>query len=69
MRFAVCSGNSVNIRAGAGTQFRILAVAHKGDLMIAHDGDDPNWKTVAVGAGDRLVLGSMSAKYIEYIGT
>lgn len=67
-RFATCRGGSVNVRAGAGTGFRILAVAHTGDLMIAAPCGTPGWAGVAVYAGDRLVTGNMNEDYIQYRG-
>lgn len=67
-RFAECRGGSVNVRSGAGTDHRILAVAHKGDLMIAVPGETPGWADVAVYAGDRFVTGNMNEDYIQYWG-
>lgn len=64
--FATCSGGSVNVRAGAGTQHTKIAVAHKGDKLLAlpHNKD---WCQIAVMLDDEMIVGFMSAKYIEEV--
>ena len=66
-RFAVCSGGSVNVREGPGTERLIVCVAHKGALMIAAPCEVPNWQQVALDSGEGLVTGYMYAKYIDTI--
>lgn len=63
--YAVCAGNSVNIRAGRGIGTRILAVARKGDKMLADRAVD-GWCAVAARAKDgQMVTGYMSEKYVD----
>lgn len=62
--FAVCSGGSVNVRSGAGTQHHKLGVAHKGDKMLAVQYSD-DWCQIAIVLDGEMTIGFMSAKYVE----
>lgn len=64
-QYAYCAGGSVNVRAGRGTEHRVLAVAHRGDRLLAKSCEN-GWCAVAADIDGRLVTGFMSGKYIEY---
>jgi len=64
-RFARCSGGSVNARKGPGTTHEVIAVAHKGDPMLALPSDTPGWQQVALASNGAFVTGYMSEQYID----
>ncbi len=64
--FGLCAGGSVYLRSGPTTGNRALAVAHRGDRLLAFPPEN-GWCKAAVCAGGELVTGYMSAKYIENI--
>ncbi len=63
--FGVCAGGSVYVRTGPGTKHRALAVAHRGDRLLALPAQN-GWSRAAVYVKGELALGYISAKYIEY---
>lgn len=63
---AICSGGSVNIRAGRGTEHDVVAVAHRDDLVLALTPVD-GWCRVAVAMNGDIVSGYMSAKYVAEV--
>lgn len=65
--FAICAGSSVNVRRGPGTEYEIICVAHKNDLMIAVPSDTPGWDSIALRSAQGLVTGYMYKKYIDRI--
>ena len=62
--FAVCSGGSVNVREGAGKEFAKIAVAHRGDLIIALPAVD-GWCCVGISVDGDIIRGFMSEKYVS----
>jgi len=64
--YAVCSGGSVNLRTGAGKQFDIIAVAHKGDLVLSLPAEG-GWCPVAIAVNGNIEIGFMSEKYVEVV--
>ena len=62
--FATCTGGSVNIRKGPGTEYEKLGVVRKDDKLLALPAES-GWRQVAVKIGDVLAIGYMSDKYIE----
>ncbi len=62
--FAFCTGASVNVRSGPGTENAVVAVAHKGDKFTARATAN-GWYRIAGFVGDDPVVGYMSGKYIE----
>lgn len=62
--FARVKGNSVNLRAGPGTQYPIVTVTHRFDPLLVRP-EKEGWCEAAVIAGGKLKRGSISAKYIE----
>ena len=57
------TGGSVYVRAGAGTNHRILTVAHRGDVLPCTARADSGWYAVQLSDGD----GWVSARYAEVI--
>lgn len=57
------TGTSVNVRAGAGTQYKILTVVHKGDTFEAIAKATNGWYAIRMSDGD----GWISHKYIEEV--
>lgn len=62
--FAICTGESVNLRAGRGTQYDILGVVRKDDKLLAMPEVD-GWHEVAAVIGGKIVVGYMSGKYVK----
>ena len=62
--FAVCTGDSVNLRAGRGTQYDILGVVRKDDKLLAMPAID-GWHEVAAVIGGKVTAGYISGKYIK----
>lgn len=62
--FAQCSGGSVNIRSGPGTQHAALGTAKKGEKLLAMPAKD-GWREVAAVIGGKLTLGYISNNYVE----
>ncbi len=59
----VCTGGSVYVRTGPGTEYGKLGTAHKGDKLLVLPGD--GWPQVAVVLDGKLVMGYMSGKYVS----
>ena len=68
-RLALCSGGSVNVRSGPGTEHKAIGTAHKGDILTV-TGQENGWCACAVEllAKDKFITGYMSAKYVEFAG-
>ncbi|MBE5784409.1 MAG: hypothetical protein E7330_01270 [Clostridiales bacterium] len=62
--FARVKGDSVNLRAGPGTEYPIVTVTHRGDPLLAR-AEREGWCETAAIAGGKMQRGYMSAKYIE----
>ena len=62
--FAICTGASVNIRSGPGTEYDVVTVAHKGDKLTARTAVN-GWYQIVGFVGNDAVIGYMSGKYIE----
>ena len=58
----VCTGGSVYVRTGPGTEYSKLGTAHKGDKLLVLPGD--GWPQVAVVLDGKLVTGYMSGRYV-----
>lgn len=63
VRFATCTGNSVNVREGRGTNYASIGKLNKGDKMLALGAVD-SWCEVACEINGKLVSGYMSAQYV-----
>jgi len=63
---AVCVGGSVNLRVGAGVEHKILAVAHKGDKLLAL-ADDGGWCAVSAYLNGQFLHGFISEKYVARV--
>lgn len=61
-----CTGNTVNVRSGSGTTHDKLGIATKGQIMLAMEEVD-GWREVAIVLEQELVLGYISAKYVEAV--
>ena len=57
------TGASVNVRAGAGTQFKILTVVHRGDVFNSVGRAANGWYAIRLSSGD----GWISPKYTEEV--
>ena len=62
--FARVNGDSVNLRAGPGTQYPVVAVTHRLDALLARP-EREGWCETAAIANGKLQRGYMSAKYIK----
>ena len=62
--FAVCTGTSVNVRSGSGTEHDIVTVAHKGDKFTAVL-TPGGWYWITGFVDGKPMTGYMSGKYIE----
>lgn len=62
--FAFCTGGSVNVRTGPGTQYGILGIARKDDKLLAMPEID-GWHEVAAVIDGRMTVGYMSGKYVK----
>lgn len=60
---ASCSGDSVNVRSGRGTQYDKLGVLRKNDLILALP-PVSDWCEIACCINGKIVTGYMSAKYV-----
>ena len=61
--YGICTGGSVNVRAGGSTAYRVLGVAHKNDRLLVQPGK--GWPQVAAVLHGSIVVGYMSGKYIR----
>ena len=62
--YAVCSGGSVNVRSGRGTDQDVLTVLHAGDLLLALP-EENGWCEIAYAENGTMMTGFMSKKYVE----
>lgn len=62
--FAVCSGGSVNIRAGRGSMEKIVGAAKKGDRLLALPAVG-GWREIAAAIGGKMILGYMAERYVK----
>lgn len=60
--YGVCTGGSVNLRAGGGTEHAKLGILHKGDKLLVNPGE--GWPQVAAVMAGEIVVGYMSDKYV-----
>ena len=61
--YGICTGGSVNVRAGGSTDYPAIGIAHKDDkLLVLPTG---GWPQVALELDGKLVVGYMSGKYIQ----
>ena len=60
--YGVCTGGSVYVRTGPGTEYSKLGTAHEGDKLLVLPGD--GWPQVAVLLDGKLVTGYMSGRYV-----
>lgn len=63
VRFATCTGNSVNVREGRGTNYASIGKLNKGDKMLALGAVD-SWCEVACEINGKLATGYMSSQYV-----
>jgi len=61
--YAVCAGQGVHVRTGAGVEFESLGKADKGAKLLMLAGEADGWSRVAAVVGGRLVCGWMKAEY------
>lgn len=61
--YAVCTGGSVYVRAGRGTEHQKRGIARKGDLMLALP-ETGGWCEVSLPLNGSMATGYMSAKYV-----
>lgn len=61
---AVVTGDSVNVRRGAGSQYAAIGVAHKDDPVLAlpHNTD---WSRISIVLDNEMIMGFISNKYIK----
>lgn len=62
--YAKCTGNKVNVRKGRGTSYASIGKLNKGDIMLAMPAVD-GWCEVSAKINNRLMVGYMSAQYVE----
>jgi len=60
--YGICTGGSVNLRSGPGTEHAKIGVLHKGDKLLVLPGE--GWPQVAAVLDSRIVTGYMSDKYV-----
>lgn len=60
--YGICTGGSVNVRAGGSTDYPAIGIAHKDDKLLVLPTD--GWPQVALELDGQLVVGYMSDKYV-----
>ena len=63
--YGICTGGSVNVRAGGSTDYPAIGIAHKDDKLLVLPTD--GWPQVALELDGKLVVGYMSDKYVEEV--
>lgn len=62
--FAICSGGSVNVRAGRNSTTKILGVAKKGDKLLALPAAS-GWNEITIVLDGKMVTGYMTERYVK----
>ena len=64
--YGVCTGGSVNVRTGPGTEYAKIGIAHKDDPLLVYE-DGNAWPQVALLLDGKLVTGYMSDQYVQKV--